>query len=61
MKITADMLPDECGKFIKFAYSTAFPNGQTIEELKNSDHRLLQNIGKFFEKDVSDDDGNELL
>lgn len=58
MKITVDMFPAECSNVIKFFYSTMFPEGLTLEELKNSEHHLLQRIGEYFEKDVIEDDGN---
>lgn len=52
-KFTADMLPDECGNVIKTFYRIMFPNGKTIDELKNSDSTLLRKIAIYFEKDVS--------
>lgn len=51
-KITADMLPTEGGEVIRFFYGIMYPDGQTVDELKNSPHRFLRNIGSYFEKEA---------
>lgn len=60
MRITADMLPKEGGEVIGLFFSTVYPDGVTVEELKQSEHKLFRNIGKYFEKEV-DSNGNQLL
>ena len=60
MKVTADMLPQEGGEVIKFFFSAAYPDGATLEELKQSEHKLFRDIGKYFEKEAATD-GNDLL
>ena len=53
MKITADMLPKESGDVIRFFFEAAFPEGQTVEELKASPHRCFRNIGLYYEKEMN--------
>lgn len=54
-KITADMLPDKCGNVIKGFYKIMYPNGKTIDELKNSEYSSLRRIAAYIEKDVTGD------
>lgn len=60
MKITADMLPKEGGDVIKFAFAALFPDGQTVEELKASEHKVFRDIGSYFEG-KGEDHGNNVL
>jgi hypothetical protein len=60
-RITADMLPEECGSVIKGFFAMLFPEGQTVEELKQSPHRLFRDIGKYFECKEVEEHGHELL
>ena len=60
-KITADMLPDEGGPVIKFFFAAVYPDGATIEELKNSDRNCFRKIGAYFEKKEVTADGNIIL
>ena len=59
-KITADMLPEAGGDVIRFAFAVLFPEGQTVEELKNSEHKCFRDIGRYFEE-KGEDHGNNVL
>ena len=50
MIITADMLPDDCGEVVRFFFKVLYPKGATVGELKNSPHRTLRGLGKYFDK-----------
>ena len=60
MRVTADMLPEEGGDVIRFVYAVLFPEGQTVEELKNSPHKCFRDIGKYFEE-MEGDHGLDVL
>lgn len=60
MKITADMLPEEGGEIIKFFFGIEYPEGATVEELKNSEHKTYRDIGNYFEKEAAKN-GNNVL
>ena len=57
--ITAEMLPEECGRVIKVMYGIMFPQGKTVEELKASESSLLRKIGSYFEQEA--EHGDHLL
>lgn len=57
-KITVDMLPEEGGRLIKVFFITDFPEGATMEELKNSGHRYLRNIYNYFKKKEEAENGS---
>jgi hypothetical protein len=55
------MLPEEFGDVISGAFAILFPDGQTIEELKQNKHNVFRDVGKYFEEKGVQSDGMDLL